>query len=196
MATFLTDSLSVNRVRAVGVDTLNIKNAGYHCSETLIRAVWPYLLPGRELSDDVLRVVMPLRGGMAGTTGSHCGGLTIGIAMAGALYARLDPSGDACLATSVARGYWQHFLDEFGTSNCTLLRRDPPGVEAPTICGCIMVRSARLMVAYFDWLKKTQPTHGEMYSWSVDRSREECHEHVTPLRMDEVEYSQPVKPIS
>jgi hypothetical protein len=194
MSTFLTDSLSVNRVRAVGEDALNIKNAGYHCSETLIRAVWPYVLPGHELSDDVLRVVMPFRGGMAGTTSSHCGGLTIGIAMAGAIYGRVDASGDAFLATSIARRYWQHFLEEFDTSNCTLLRRNEPGPEAPTICGCIIVRSARLMVAYFDWLKKTQPTVEEMYAWSVDRSQEECHERVTPLRMDEVEYSRPQQP--
>lgn len=191
MQTLLTDSLSLRRIEAVGIDAYNLKERGYHCSETIIRAVWPYLIPERELCDDVLRVVMPLRGGMAGTTASHCGGLTIGIAMAGALYGRLEPSGDACLATSIARRYWQHFLDEFKTSNCTLLRRNEPGPEAPTICGCIMVRSARLIVAYFDWLKNTKPSLEEMYSWSVDRSQEECHERVTPLRMDEVEYSQP-----
>jgi hypothetical protein len=189
MKSFLNDPNSLERIRKVGEDAFRIKEEGYHCSETIIRAVWPYLLPERELNNDVLRVLMPFRGGMAGTTGSHCGGLTIGIAVSGALYARLDPTGDACLASSIARRYWQHFLDEFGTSNCTLLRRNETGPEAPTICGCIIVRSARLIVAYFDWLKKTQPPLEEIYSWEVDRSQEECHERVSPERMNEIEFS-------
>ena len=181
------EKLSPTRLKEVGENALAFKDAGFHCSESLIRAVWPFAIPDRELCDDVLRVVMPFRGGMAGTTGSHCGGLTVGIALAGALYGRVGVDGDFKLAPSVARMYWRIFLEKFGTSNCTLLRRDEPGPEAQSICGCIIVRSARLMIAYFDSLKNDFPPLEEVYSWTVDRRQEECHERVTPMKMNDEE---------
>lgn len=176
------EKLSAERIQEAGEKALTYKEGGFHCSESLIRTAWSYLIPDRELNDDVLRVMMPFRGGMAGTTSSHCGGLTVGIAMAGAIYGRLDAEEDYKLAPSVARMYWRLFLDEFKTSNCTLLRREEPGPEAPTICGCIIVRSARLMVAYYDALKIDPPPLEEMYNWTVDRSQEECHERVKPMK--------------
>ncbi len=180
-----TGKLSQDRIREVGENALAFKDSGFHCSESLIRAVWPMVLPERELCDDVLRVVMPFRGGTAGTTSSHCGGLTVGIALAGALYGRVDVDGDYKLAPSVARYYWKLFLEKFGTSNCTLLRREEPGPEAPSICGCIIVRSARLMLAYYDSLKNNFPPLEEVYNWTVDRSQEPCHERVTPLKSND-----------
>lgn len=176
------DNVSSERVQEAGEKALAFKDSGFHCSESLIRAVWPYVIPDRELNDDVLRVIMPFRGGMAGTTSSHCGGLSVGIALAGAIYGRVDTDGDCKLAPSVARMYWRLFLEEFNTSNCTLLRREKPGPEAPTVCGCIIVRSARLMVAYYDALKLDTPPLEEMYNWTVDRSGEECHERVKPMK--------------
>jgi hypothetical protein len=68
-----------------------------------------------ELCDTVLKMAMPFRGGMAGTMSSHCGALTSGILLIGALYGRLKPDGDEKLAPAIARRYWQMFLDEFGT---------------------------------------------------------------------------------
>lgn len=179
--------LDPSRIEEVGDKAFAYKEAGFHCSESIIRAVWSYVIPDRKISDDVLRITMPFRGGMAATTGSHCGGLTMGIALSGALYGRLEPDGDYKLAPSIARMYWGLFLEEFGTSNCTLLRREEAGPEAPTICGCIIVRSARLLLSYFDALKADFPLLEEIYSWTVDRSREECHERVVPLKMNDEE---------
>ncbi len=177
--------LDADRIDKAGREALAYKDSGFHCTESLIRAVWPYVIPDRELSDDVMRVVMPFRGGMAATTGSHCGGLTVGIALSGAIYGRLTTDGDYKLAPSIARQYWKLFLEEFGTSNCTLMRRKKPGPEAPTTCGCIIVRSARLMVSYFDALKTDFPPLDEVYSWIVDRSQEPCHERVVPRKMND-----------
>ena len=182
-----TEFLDPSRIEEVGKKALAFKDSGFHCSESIIRAVWPYVIPDRKLSDDVLRVTMPFRGGMAATTSSHCGGLTMGIAISGALYGRLEADGDYKLAPSIARKYWSLFLQEFSTSNCTLLRRGKTGPEAPTICGCIIVRSARLMLSYFDALKADFPPMEEIYSWVIDRSKEECHERVVPLKMNDEE---------
>jgi hypothetical protein len=175
------DKVSSERIKQVGEDALAFKEQGFHCSESLIRAVWPYVLPERALSDDVLRIIMPFRGGISGSTSSHCGGLTVGVALAGAIYGRLKTDEDPKLASSVVRMYWRIYLENFGTSNCTLLRRDEPGPEAPSICGCLIARAARLMVAYFDSLKMDMPPLEEVYAWTVDRSQEPCHERVVPM---------------
>ena len=187
MFTIESEKLSQSRMIEVGEKALAYKESGFHCTESLLRAVWPYVLPKEELLDQTKKVMMPFRGGIGATTSSHCGGLTVGIALAGALYGRLQADEDVKLASSIARKYWEVFLQEFGTSNCTLLRREEPGPEAPTICGCIIVRSARLMVAFYDSLKMNMPPLEEIYSWIVDRSQEPCHEHVTPLKMNDEE---------
>lgn len=124
---------------------------------------------------------MPLRGGMAGTMSSHCGGLTVGILIIGALYGRLEPEGDDQLAPAVARRYWQLFLDEFGTSHCTTLRQAEPGPEAPTRCGCIMVRSARMLLRLLREVQAHPLTAGQIEDWQVDRTKEPCHEKIRPV---------------
>lgn len=156
---------------------------GYHCSETLMRVLWPYLLPEEELTDAMLRMTMVLHGGIADSMGSHCGALTVPILLIGAKYGRENMTGDDRYAPSLARGFWQHFLDEFGTSNCTALKQDqPPTGEAPTICGCIMVRSARLLLEYIDEIEKNPPHKEELYAFRLDRSKEPCHEKIKSMK--------------
>ena len=142
---------------------------GYHCTETLIRTFWPLLLPQEELTDRILRMTMVLHGGMADSMSSHCGGLTTGILMVGALYGRSDIKGDARFAPGIARYYWQAFLNEFGTSHCTTLKNQPLTGDAPTRCGCIMVRSARLLVRCIQEIDVENISKDEVYDWKVDR---------------------------
>lgn len=127
---------------------------------------------------------MPLRGGMAGTMSSHCGALTSGILLIGALYGRLEPDGDETLAPAIARRYWQMFLDEFGTSHCTTLRQGEAGPEAPTRCGCIMVRASRLLLGWLREVQEHPPTAEEIETWQVDRTEEPCHEKIRPILPD------------
>ena len=176
-----------DRLKQVHDKTLQVHLEGYHCSETIIRGVWPFVLPDRPLTDDILKMVMPFRGGMAATMSSHCGGLTLGILVIGALYGRASLDGDGKLASAISRKYWQIFLDEFGTTQCTLLRQGEPTPEAPTRCGGIMVRSAVLIVSLIDFIEAQQPSLEEIYAWKVDRSKEPCHEKVVPMKSSDEE---------
>ena len=169
-----------------GKKVTEIHDQGYHCSESLIRTLWPIVFPEQELTTNIIKISMPFRGGMASTMSSHCGGLTIGIMMIGAVYGREDiESGDARLAPAIARRYWQIFLDDFGTTNCTLLRSGKPGPEASTRCGCIMIRSVQLLLRLFNQLYEQKPNLETIYSYQVDRSQEPCHERVVPLKPKE-----------
>ena len=175
-----------NSLRDVGDVVREIHGLGYHCSETLVRALWPYLLPDEELTDTILKMTMVLHGGIGDSMGSHCGGMTAPILLIGAKYGREDINGDARYAPAIARGFWQRFVDEFGTTHCTTLKQDrPPGPEAPTRCGCIMVRSARLLLDYLQELEANRPDKEEMYLWRLDRSQEPCHEHTPVMKSSE-----------
>jgi|LDZU01.1.fsa_nt_gi C_GCAxxG_C_C family probable redox protein len=169
-------------LREIGALVIDLHAAGYHCSETLIRALWPYLLPDYRLDETILRMTSTLHGGMAETMSSHCGGLTIGILLIGALYGRTDMSGDARYDSAIARGFWQRFLNEFGTSHCTSLKQGEPTGEASSRCTCIMVRSARMFLNYLDELQKNPVDREELYYWRVDRTKELCHEQIQPLK--------------
>ena len=178
----ISSEASNERLRLVGEKILNLHSEGYHCSETILRGVWPFILPEEPLTKEIMKMVMPFRGGMAASMSSHCGGLTVGILLIGAVYGREGLEGDGKLAPAIARKYWQLFLDEFETSQCTLLRQGEPGPEAPTRCGCIMVRSAILITSLIDAIEKEKPSIDEIHSWKVDRSNEPCHEKVVPMK--------------
>ncbi len=161
---------------------IDFHNQGYHCSETLIRALWPQLLPQCELSETILKMTSTLHGGMAETMSSHCGGLTVGILLIGALYGRSDAKGDARYDCAIARGYWQLFLDEFKTSHCTTLKKETYTGGAQSRCTYIMIRSAHLFLQFISNLKNNPIDKEELYHWRVDRTIEPCHEQIIPLK--------------
>ena len=175
-------SFTKYQIEEVGKKVLELHLQKYHCSESLIRAVWPYVLPESELTSRILKIAMPFRGGIGASMSSHCGGLTIGFMLIGAIYGRDDIDGDGRLAPALCRQYWKMFLDEFGTSNCTLLRQGEPGPEAPSRCGCIMVRSAQLMLKFFNKIHEENQPIEDIYSFKLDRSHEPCHEQVVPIK--------------
>ncbi len=182
MQSVITSRANSDRLREVAKRANQLHAEGYHCSETILRAVWPFVMPETSLSDEIIKMIMPLRGGMAATMSSHCGGLTVAVLMIGARFGRVDLQGDGKLAPSIARKYWQIFLDEFETSQCTLLRSGEPGPEAESRCGCIIVRSSVLITSLIDAIEKEQPAIEEIHSWKVDRRNEPCHEQVAPMK--------------
>jgi hypothetical protein len=120
---------------------------------------------------------------MAETMSSHCGGLSIGILMIGLIYGREDLDGNDLQASAICRGYWRRFLNEFGTSHCTTLRSDQTLTgEAPTRCGCIIVRSVKLLLNYLKEINVDKYSYEEMVLWNVDRSNEPCHEKIIPVK--------------
>lgn len=170
------------QITEVGQRVLNLHLQKYHCSESLIRAVWSFVLPDEELTNTIIKMIMPLRGGIGASMSSHCGGLTVGFMMIGAVYGRTDLDGDGRLSPALCRRYWKMFLDEFETSNCTLLRSGEAGPEAPTRCGCIMVRSAQLMLKFFNTIAEEKKSLEDIYAFKFDRSKEPCHEQVVPMK--------------
>ena len=173
-------------LREAGDIARDMHVAGYHCAETVVRALWPYLQPDEELTDTILRMTMVLHGGMGDSMGSHCGAMTAGMLLIGAKYGRTDLNGDARLAPAIARRYWQRFLDEWGTTHCTTLRSNPQLTgDAPTRCGCIIVRSVRLLQEVLQELETNPVPLDEMYLWRLDRSKEPCHEHTPVMKSSE-----------
>lgn len=179
MSTYANDEITMKKIRE---EIIALHNKGYHCSETLVRGLWSYLLPQKALTPTVLRMTATLHGGMAESMSSHCGGLTIGLLLIGALYGRTEVRGDARYDAAIARGFWQRFLNEFGTSNCTSLK-DQPAID-PDISRCtyIMVRSAQLLLQYLHEFEATPIDKEVLYYWRVDRTKEPCHEQIIPLK--------------
>lgn len=179
MLTYTNDETTMNKIRE---EIITLHTAGYHCSETLVRALWPYLLPEQALTPTILRMTATLHGGMAESMSSHCGGLTIGLLLIGALYGRSDVNGDARYDAAIARGFWQRFLDEFSTSNCTTLKNQ--ALVDPDISRCtyIMVRSAQLFLQYLHAFEAKPVDKEVLYYWRVDRTKEPCHEQIAPLK--------------
>jgi len=149
----------------VGGMALEIHKQGYHCSETIIRSVGSVVLDPSDLTETMLRMVFPLHGGIADTKTSHCGCLTTGILIIGALYGRITPVEDETLTMSVARRYWKLFLDEFGTTHCQTLKKGNPGPEAPTRCGGIMVRSAQILYTLLQELQSEPLSDKKKQEW-------------------------------
>ncbi len=170
-------------LREIGVVISQIHDLGYHCSETMVRGLWPHLLPMEDMTDTVLRMTGILHGGIADSMGSHCGCVSAPILLVGAKYGRKDTTTDDRYASAIARGYWQRFIDEFGTTHCTTLKLTQPSCnEAKTRCGCLMVKTARLFLQYLQELEANPPKREEMYLWRLDRSGEPCHEHVPVVK--------------
>ncbi|NMC46473.1 MAG: C_GCAxxG_C_C family protein [Chloroflexi bacterium] len=179
MLTYTNDESTMNKIRG---EIIALHSDGYHCSETLVRALWPYLLPEQALTPTILRMTATLHGGMAESMSSHCGGLTVGLLLIGALYGRTEVKGDARYDAAIARGFWQRFLDEFGTSNCTTLKDQPATDPAISRCTYIMVRSAQLLLQYLHEFEATPIDKEALYYWRVDRTKEPCHEQVVPRK--------------
>lgn len=189
---YFKDDGSLRAVKDVVVD---LHASGYHCSETLIRALWPYLLPKVELNETILKMTAILHGGMAESMSSHCGGLTVGILLIGAVYGRIDVNGDARYDSAIARGYWQRFLDEFKTSHCSTLKQQAYTGGAQSRCTHIMIRSAQLLLQYLTEMKNNPVNKEGLYLWRVDRSKEPCHELSVPLRpAEEIKAEKQAKP--
>ncbi len=171
-------------IKAAGDCAANYNSEfGYHCSESILRAAWPLLFPKEELTSMVRKIIMPLRGGIAASMSSHCGGLMVGILLIGGLYGRDDIDGDGRLAPAIARRYWQRFLEEYGTSQCSILRGIDAGENERNMnCNLIIRNSTMMLLQFINELSADFPTAEKIYSWGVDRTNEPCHEQISPIK--------------
>jgi C_GCAxxG_C_C family probable redox protein len=123
---------------------------GYHCSETVLRAVGAYVLGEDSLDEMVLRMSSTMHGGLANTETGRCGALLAGIMLIGALYGRYRIDQDSERANAIAKRYWGIFMEEFGTDHCGTLKTGEPGPEYPSVCGTVMVRAAGMLAALIE----------------------------------------------
>jgi uroporphyrinogen decarboxylase len=140
--TVKTNKIDVDEVQDLA---WRIHAQGYHCSETVMRAVGSYVLDESDLNDTLLKMVSTLHGGLADTKNGPCGALVAGIMIIGALYGRFDIAEDCDRACAIAQRWCRAFKREFGTEHCGTLKQGDPGPEYPTVCGTIMVRAARML---------------------------------------------------
>lgn len=100
---------------------------GYHCSEAVVLAVAPTVVP--DWHPACLRLANGFAGGLGGTQQEMCGALAGGIMVIGALFGRQELKDDA-LAQQLSARLREAFWASFGGSQCAWLRTnvvEPPG---------------------------------------------------------------------
>ncbi len=95
------------------------RKAGFHCSESTIRAVSEVL--GIELPEYMLRVSSGFRGG-GGGYGDRCGVLESGILLISFLHGRVDSQTDVSGYSYLVRLLHQRFLENLGSYYCRILK--------------------------------------------------------------------------
>jgi len=100
------------------------KTEGYHCSESIIRAV-PKAL-GIEISDDTVKAACAFFGGGGGTM-DRCGIFESCLILISVLYGRMDPSSSVADIEILAAELNKRFKETFGTIYCREIK--PAEVE-------------------------------------------------------------------
>lgn len=93
----------------------NYKLQGYHCSESIIRAV-PEAL-GLNLSDDIIKAACGFFAG-GGGTGGRCGVIESCLIIISTIYGRLDSETSDQDIRDLALELMKRFKEKFGTINC------------------------------------------------------------------------------
>ena len=93
----------------------NYKLQGYHCSESIIRAV-PQALD-IEISEDVVKAACGFFGG-GGGTGGRCGVIESCLIIISMIYGRLDSTTSDQDIRDLALELMKRFKEKFGSINC------------------------------------------------------------------------------
>lgn len=122
------------------------KRMGYHCPESVIRAV-PEAL-GIAISPDVIRSACGFFGG-GGGTGDRCGIIEAGIMIISYLYARMHPLQSEQDVRTLVSKWITLFREEIGAINCREIK--PPEVKkygAAVGCEDVYRRGASLLARF------------------------------------------------
>lgn len=94
---------------------------GYHCSESVVKAVNEYY--ELNLDDSIIRMVSAFAAGM-GESKCACGCITGGVIVLGYLYGRTESHEDDDLIADLAKELHDKFVNEFKVACCKELTKD------------------------------------------------------------------------
>jgi C_GCAxxG_C_C family probable redox protein len=117
---------------------------GYHCSESVVLAAGPHLVP--DWHPTCARLSTGFAGGVGGSQNELCGAMAGGVMIIGALLGRVSLQDDA-LAQSLTKTFRRRFRESFGETECRWLRENvvlPQGGLGS--CAVLVERTAVLLL--------------------------------------------------
>ncbi len=93
---------------------------GLHCSECVMIALSPLLLPG--LDERAVKMATPFGGGIGLTHNDLCGAYTAGVMLIGGVHGRTGTAVDDALCQGLALEFRKFFMDDLGHVVCSNLR--------------------------------------------------------------------------
>ena len=130
---------------AIAHEAGEMLNHGYHCSEAVLQAVAPHLVP--DWNPDCARLATPFAGGTGGTQQELCGALSGGMMVIGALLGRVQAGVDDQEAQDLTAAYRRRFREAFGDSQCETLRATVVhGEGGMGSCSVLVARATALLL--------------------------------------------------
>ena len=130
--------------RALAARARAYMDEGYHCSESVLLAVGPYVTA--DWCPACARLATPFGGGVGGTRDDICGAVTGGVMAIGSGFGRTAVVDDA-KAYGLAAAFRRRFLEAFGTTRCGTIRETVIEVEGgPGTCAPLVERTVTLLL--------------------------------------------------
>lgn len=129
-------------IQEAGEKASSYKLSGYHCSESVIRALNDTF--GWKMSKEMLRMASGFRGGGGGIRG-RCGIIEAGIMAISYLYGRDDQSGTVWTYSYLTRYWIQRFEEHFGSSGCLDIYTKQKAMQVPNTCHDPVVEGTKII---------------------------------------------------
>ena len=130
---------------AIAQQAREMLNNGYHCSETVLLATAPHLVP--DWHPQCARLATPFAGGTGGTQQELCGALSGGMMTIGAMLGRVEAGVNDDEAQRLAAEFRRRFREAFGDTQCETVRREtvknPGGLGS---CSVLVERATALLL--------------------------------------------------
>ncbi len=122
----------------------DLLRAGWHCSEAVLGAVGPEVIP--DWTPAYLRLANGFAGGVGGSHEEICGAAAGGVMVIGALFGREELQDDL-LAQRLTKEFRKRFLADLGETRCDPLRQNVVKVEGGLgSCDIVCERAAMVLL--------------------------------------------------
>ena len=133
----------VDTRRSLATQAADYLRAGYHCSEAVVLAIGPVVVP--DWHPACIRLSTGFAGGVGGTRNELCGALAGGVMVIGAVFGRSELQDDA-LAQQLTAEFRQRFRESLGESQCRWLRENVVAPEGGLGSCAVVVERATLIL--------------------------------------------------